>query len=49
MNPKHARRPIRETNGDTMAVARELLQSNTEADSKVAVPNLPRGGRPGGG
>ena len=27
MNPKHTRRPIRVTNGDIMAVARELLQN----------------------
>lgn len=32
-----------------MAVARELLQSNAEADSKAAVLNLAGGGRPGGG
>lgn len=49
MNPKHTRRPIRVINGDIMAVARELLQSNAEADSKAAVLNLAGGGRPGGG
>jgi hypothetical protein len=49
MNLKHTRRPIPVINGDIMAVARELLQNNAEADSKVAVLNLAGGGRPGGG
>jgi len=40
MNPKHTRRPIRVINGDIMAVARELLQNNAEADSKAAILNL---------
>ena len=48
-NPKHAHRPVRVINSDTLTVTYETLQNCPEAGGKVAVPNLAGGSRRRGG